>query len=277
MNAGICPAHIRRSAENRSNKNGVNGGMNLKARFSWTQFILGMLAFLGILVILFLIADKIVLPLYTKQGAEVDLPDVVERSASSADSILASRGFQMIIDDSEYHPVLPESTVVFQKPPPYTKVKRGRRIYVHISAGARKVQVPRVIGVSERDAELKLRQAGLELGAVAYRVSNYPKDVVCSQGLPPNSEVQEKTEVGFTVSLGRAKTEYIAPDVIGIQYSEAVVQIRKEGLRVGKVLQRIREDLIPETVIEQDPEGGTEMNPDDSIRLIISRLPEEQG
>jgi len=249
--------------------------MDLKEKFSFKQFLIGFLAFLMILCFLFLMIDKVVLPLYTKQGAEVELPDIVERSASQAEYILSSHGFRMIIDGSEYHPVLPESTVVFQKPSPYTKVKRGRRIYVHISAGERKVTVPRVIGVSERDAKLKLVQAGLVMGEVTYRVSNYPKDVVCAQEVTPNTEVTEKTEVGFTVSLGRTKNEYVVPDVIGIQYSEAVIKIRKEGLHLGAIQYQIRDDLIPETVINQKPKGSAIVSPDESIELIVSRLSED--
>lgn len=251
--------------------------MNFKEQFSLKQFFLGFLAFLGICVILIMLVDKVILPLYTKQGAEVELPDIVEMSARQADSILEDQGFRMIIDDSEYHPVLPESTVVFQKPSPYTKVKRGRRIYVHISAGERKVQVPRVIGVSERDAKLKLHQAGLLTGEVTYRVSNYPKDVVCDQDIPPNMEVSEKTEIGFNVSLGRTKYDYVVPDVIGIQYSEAVKKIKKEGLQVGTVQYRIQDNLIPETVIDQQPEAGKKVQAGDSVGLTVSRLSENQG
>lgn len=246
--------------------------MNDFRKISKLQLFYGLCATFGILLFLLILTDKVVLPLYTKHGAEVELPDVVEKSVTKADSILSEHGFHMIIDKSEFHPVLPESTVVFQKPDPYTNVKRGRRIYVHISAGKKTVMVPEVIGVSERDARLKLEHAGLTVGDIVYRVSSYPKDVVCSQDILPNTEISQKSEVSFTVSLGRSKTKYVVPDVLGKQYSEAVVLIKREGLTIGDVVSEINKDLIPETVLSQKPKAGTEVKPDEKVQLTISKL-----
>lgn len=246
--------------------------MNGFRKISKIQLFYGACAAIAILLILVFITDIIVLPIYTKHNTEVELPDIVEKSVSEADSILSEHGFHMIIDKSEFHPVLPESTVVFQKPDPYTNVKRGRRIYVHISAGEKTIPVPEVIGVSERDARLKLEHAGLTVGEIYYRVSSYPKDVVCSQDIFPNTELPQKSEVSFTVSLGRSKTKYIVPDVVGKQYNEAAVLIKREGLLVGDVKTMIKEDLIPETVLSQRPAAGTEVKPNEKVQLTISQL-----
>jgi len=241
-------------------------------KFSKLQLFFGVLAAIGALIVLFLLADMIILPIYTKQGAEIQLPDIVEKSAEEAEAVLEKQGFRMIIDGSEYHPVLPESIVVFQNPAPYTHVKRGRRIYVHISAGERSVLVPRIIGISERDAKLQLLQAGLAVGEIEYRVSSYPKDVVCSQNFPADTEVTEKTEISFSVSLGRSKSSYTVPDVLGIQLNEAISKIKKEGLKVGKIQKEIRDEFIPDTVVEQYPEPGTKVQAGDQIRIIVSAL-----
>ncbi|MBN1780718.1 PASTA domain-containing protein [bacterium] len=235
--------------------------------------IAGYFAALGGLIICFFIVDKMVMPLYTKQHAEVELPDVVEKSAVEAEYLLKSQGFRMIIDKSEYHPVLPESTVVFQKPAPFTKVKRGRRIYVHISAGEKTVMVPRIIGLSERDAQFQLQKAQLDVGDIQYHVSTYPKDVVCDQELPPNTEVPEKTKISFSVSLGRSKTQYVVPDVTGRTLQEAVSLIRKEGLRMGRQQMIVKEDLLPQTVISQQPKPGMTVKSGQSVDLVVSRLP----
>ena len=199
---------------------------------------------------------------------------MVEKPVSRADSILSRQGLRLIIDRSEFHPVFPESTVVFQKPPPYTHVKRGRRIYVTISAGERHVTVPRIVGISERDAQFKIRQAGLIVGDIIYQVSTYPQNVVCAQEPVPNSEVPEKTEISYTVSLGRTKSHYTVPDVVGREYNEGIMMIRQEGLRIGTVKSEIQSDLIPETIMRQHPAPGTEVKPGSLVHLIISKLPE---
>ena len=172
--------------------------MSILKKISKIQMFYAVCATLAIILCVALISDWIVLPLYTKHGADLELPDVVEKPVSQADSILSQHGLRLIIDRSEFHPVLPESTVLFQNPPPYTHVKRGRRIYVTISAGERHVTVPRIVGISERDAQFKIRQSGLIAGDISYQVSTYPQNVVCAQDPAPNTDVPEKTEISKT-------------------------------------------------------------------------------
>jgi beta-lactam-binding protein with PASTA domain len=248
--------------------------MSILKNISIIQLFFAVCATLLIVFITALISDWVILPLYTKHGADLELPDLVERPVSQADSILSRYGLQLIIDRSEYHPVLPESTVVFQNPLPYTHVKRGRRIYVTISAGERYVMVPRIVGISERDAQFKIQQAGLTAGEIRYQVSTYPQNVVCAQDLPPNTEVTENTEISYTVSLGRSKSVYTVPDVVGREYREGITMIRREGLQIGTVKSEIKIDLIPETIINQQPPPGTVVNPGSPVHLIISKLPE---
>jgi beta-lactam-binding protein with PASTA domain len=247
--------------------------MTILKNISKIQLFFAVCVTLFIILLIALISNWIILPLYTKHGADLELPDVVERPVSQADSILSRYGLRLIIDRSEYHPVLPESTVVFQNPSPYTHVKRGRRIYVTISAGERQVMVPRIVGISERDAQFKIQQAGLTAGEIRYQVSTYPQNVVCAQDLPPNSEVPENTEISYTVSLGRSKSVYTVPDVVGREYSEGITMIRREGLQIGTVKSEIQLDLIPETIIKQQPQPGTAVKPGSQVHLIISKLP----
>jgi beta-lactam-binding protein with PASTA domain len=237
------------------------------------QALLGYLIASGVLLILAMTFDKIVLPIYTQQYNEVEMPDIVEKSADEADSILNAHGFRMIIDKSEYHPVLPESTIVFQKPSPYTKVKRGRRIYVHISLGEKQAVVPRVIGISERDAQFRIVKAGLEAGNINYQVSSYPKDVVCDQTQLYNTQVPIGTKIDFTVSLGRSKTDYVVPNVQGRNLNEAILVIKREGLTMGKIMYKTQVDIIPQTVISQNPSPGQSVSPHSAVNLVISQLP----
>ena len=230
------------------------------------------------LMILFLILllDWVIMPLYTHHGAEEELPDVTEHSFVEAEKILEAKGFRIVNDGEKYNATYPESTVIFQNPAPYSTVKKGRRIYVTLSAGERRVRVPRIIGASERDAEFTLKQAGLVLGEAFYEYSNYyPAGVVSDQSLPEETEVVEETPVDITVSLGRLPTRFVVPDVVGKSLDTAKRMIRRAGLRVGDISYEIQESLIPETVIRQSVEPDEEVYRGQPIDLVVSRLEEE--
>lgn len=215
------------------------------------------------------------MPLYTHRGAEFELPDVTEMSFEQAKEILEVRGFRIITDGLQFNETYAESTVIFQNPPPYSKVKRGRRIYVTLSAGERMISVPRVIGLSERDAEFALRQSGLELGEVYYEYHNYHLNgVVFLQSIDPGMEVIKQTPVEITVSRGRLPSHFYVPDVVGKSYEAARRLILQEGLSIGTVTQEVDERLVPETVIRQSIEPGREVPQGEPIDLVVSRLEE---
>ena len=224
-------------------------------------------------IILAVLMDWIIMPLYTHQGAEDEVPDVTESSFTDATKNLESSGFRIVKDGEVYSPTYPESTVVFQNPEPFSKVKRGRRVYVTLSAGVRKVLVPRVVSVSERDAEFILKQAGLVLGNITYEYNNYyPNGVVTDQSLPDGTEVETQTEVDITVSSGLSPNRFVVPDLIGKSLDAAGKIIMRSGFRVGKVTREIQKKLVPDTVIRQSLEPGEAANQGQEIDLVVSRL-----
>jgi beta-lactam-binding protein with PASTA domain len=110
--------------------------------------LLGVISTLVLFFVLIVLLNYAIMPLYTKQGIEVDLVDVTEMHYDKAEKMLKAKGFKMVHDTTTYSVTYPESTVIAQNPPPYSKVKRGRRIYVTLSGGERIVEVPRVVDQS---------------------------------------------------------------------------------------------------------------------------------
>lgn len=237
--------------------------------------LLGLGSTFLMIVVIVVLADWVVLPLYTHQGEEVELSDVTERSFTEAEEILRSQGFRIIKEGEKYDATYPESTVVFQNPAPYSRVKRGRRIYVTLSAGERMVEVPRVIGMSERDAEFLLKQTGLELGEVFYEYVGYPPSgVVYNQSILAGTEVVEHSTVDITVSRGRMPDRFLVPDVVGKSLEIARRLLMQSGLTVGYVTYESRKDLVPDTVLEQSVMPGEEVEQGRSINLVVSMLEE---
>jgi beta-lactam-binding protein with PASTA domain len=227
--------------------------------------------FLFIAIMFFM--DKFFMPLYTRHGKDVELPDVEYIPFEEAKKILESKRLRIVFEEKKFDATYPESTVIFQNPRPFSRVKRGRRIYVTLSAGEKMVQVPRVIGMAERDAVFKLRDSGLQVGEIFYEYSDYwLNGVVCDQSYPEGAEVVEQGVVDITVSLGRLPSRFVVPNVIGKSLETAKKVILQAGLKVGTVTYEVRDQLIPDTVIRQSIESDEEVSRGQSIDLVVSQL-----
>ena len=227
-------------------------------------------------IILAVIMDLVVMPLYTHRGQEEELPDVTEMSYTEAEKLLKSSGFKIVKEREVFEATYPESTIVSQSPSAYSKVKKGRRIYVTLSAGERRVIVPNVTGISEREAAFQLRRAGLEIGEVYYEYNSYkPKDVVYEQSLTEGIEVLSGTVVSLTVSNGEWPNRFTVPDIRGKLLAEVIKILRQQGLKVGKIEYVLKRDLLPDTVIEQAIDPGDEVAQGRAIDITVSKLEED--
>lgn len=241
------------------------------------NLFIGLAATAVILFILAVLFDTIIMPLYTHHGAENELPDVTELSFNEAKTLLEKNGFKIIKEQEMWESTYPESTIIQQHPLPYSLVKKGRRIYVTVSAGERPVEVPDVTGISERDAFYKLRQSGLDPEEPPYyEYDNYrPKGVVCKQSLPAGSNVMENTKISITVSNGPLPSEFIVPDLVGRSLETAQKMLRQNGLILGIVEYRVKKDLIPNTVIDQSLKAGMHVEKGQAVNIVLSKLEDD--
>ncbi len=239
------------------------------------EILLGIGSSVVLLILFVFIMNTVVMPLYTHHGREIEVPDIEYLSFYEAEEILDDTGFKMIIDGKKFDATFPESTVIFQNPRPFSHVKRGRRVYLTLSAGERLVQVPRIIGMSERDAIFKLEEVGLQVGQIIYEYDNYRYEgAVCDQSYPEGTELTEQQSVDITISLGPLPTRFFVPDVVEKDVEIAKSMIQQAGLTVGTITYEIRRQKLPDTVIRQSIPSGEEVRQGQSIDLVVSQLEE---
>jgi len=234
---------------------------------------------IGVTLVLFLVwmvlMDVVVMPFYTHRGHEEELPDVTEMSFEEAQRLLESKGFRIVKDQAKHDSNYPVGMVIFQNPAPYSKVKKGRRIYVTVSTGEAMVPVPKVVGTSERDAVFLLNKSGLSVGNIVHDYNGYyPGGVVCDQSVPEASEVERRTAVDITVSRGLQPTRFLVPDVVGKNIETAQKMLWESGCAAGDISYEINRRLVPGTVLEQSVRRGTEVGHGTRVDLVVSRTGE---
>ena len=240
-------------------------------RFRWWQKIL---VSIGGIILFSFFMDWVVMPLYTRHGAEYELPDVTEKTVKQAIDILDDSGFIPILQDSVYDAFYPAGSVVRQNPASFSTVKKGRRVYLVVSSGSRPVFMPNLVAETLTNAKLKLRESGLTLNEVSYDYSkDYPyRGVVIRQSVPPNEKVFSNARVDLTVSLGAPPSSLVIPSFAGKSLESALQELSVLGISANKISTRYRyrPNLVPQTVISQSTPPGTPVSDVETIELLVS-------
>jgi serine/threonine-protein kinase len=204
------------------------------------------------------------------RAREVTVPNLVGQPLEAAEKAAADQGLTLRIDESRRpDEKTPEGHVLGQDPPGGSNSRRQRAIRVWISAGPREIVVPRLVGESERAAEIRLTQDGMSATTVAeIRDADYPPGVVIAQDPPPDTRT---SEVRLLVNRGEDRATYVMPDLIGVNGDRAAELLRLQGFRVAIVSQQSTPGIPPGVVIRQTPTGGYQVHPGDAISLEVSR------
>ncbi|MCM1086878.1 MAG: Stk1 family PASTA domain-containing Ser/Thr kinase [Muribaculaceae bacterium] len=141
----------------------------------------------------------------------VPVPGVVGKSQSEATSILENAGFVVSVTES-YDSTVQNNYVISQSPEAETTAPAGSSITIRVSQGAEntKVRVPNVIGLTEMDAMVTLRENGLEVGTVSQMNHDDASliDKVCYQSYSVGSYVEKGTVIDIKVSIGPTQVTY---------------------------------------------------------------------
>ncbi len=238
------------------------------------RFFRGLFYLFVLFIFVVVLMDTVIMPAYTKHGQAVQVPDVTKMRFENAREILRSKGFHIIKMEERFDAQFPSGYVIEQNPRPGSQVKEGRRIYVILSKGQRRFEMPKLKDRSERDAKLILSKYGLVMGEKTYEYSTqYPEGVVIRQSIPPGVDVPMGTQVDITISLGAVPDQFTVPSLEGRTLDDARDLIARSGLRIGKIRYEVVSQLLPETVIKQSIKAGTKVNKDEAIDLVVSILP----
>ncbi len=216
----------------------------------------------------YLVVNLVLMPSFTRQGAEVRVPELVGLSEREAERILAQEDLKLSKISEQWSPDVPRGFISVQDPAAGGVVKRGRRISVIVSLGAQGTSVPILEGVTSRQADIMLQGAGLSLGRTARAYSDQvSRDLIIATDPPGETVVEQETAVDLLVSLGPVPRSFVLPDLAGRDASTAARILRDEGFYVSlkEGGPRQRSGLVT----AQEPPRGRRVAPRDSIVLYF--------
>ncbi|MCO5241442.1 MAG: PASTA domain-containing protein [Chitinophagaceae bacterium] len=203
----------------------------------WWVNVLAALGILFLLIILFFQSLKF----FTHHGTYLKVPDVGNKNIKEATDLLNNLGFEVWIQDSVYYDTIAPLAIVKQFPEPDASVKVNRIVYLTVNrAIPPEIEMPNLVGMSFRNAELELKARGLKLGDISYK-PDIAKNAVLEQ-LTGNQSIKSGTRItmGSTIALvlgaGLGSVEMSVPDLFGMNYEEAVTLLEANGIMLGSVV-----------------------------------------
>ena len=201
----------------------------------WLNILAGF-AVLILLLLLFLGSLDII----THHGKTMKIPAVVGQSIDQARKTLESQGFEIVIQDSIYNDTIPPLQVIKQFPDADNLVKVNRTVYLTINrAVAPEIDMPNLLSMTFRNAEMVLRRYGLKLGDTVFKPDFARNSVLDQQykgqSIKPGTKIQQGSEITLVLGNG-VGIEFVVPDLFGLTYRDARAAISESGLIVGSVV-----------------------------------------
>ena len=144
------------------------------------------------------------------------MPKLIGEKESDAVKMLEDLGLQFEVEEETNKKV--EAGVVFEQDiDEGTEISKGSKVKIKISAGAKKVQVPSVIGSKEEEAKSTLSKASLKVTVVYEEDTSKDDGTVLKQSIDAGKEVSEDSSITITVNkIAQEKSAKITIDLKSI-------------------------------------------------------------
>ncbi|MFJ4687785.1 Stk1 family PASTA domain-containing Ser/Thr kinase [Streptomyces sp. NPDC091377] len=149
----------------------------------------------------------------------------------------------------------------------------GRWVFAGGGVGNDTVKVPNFIGLTEEDAKRQASNAYLETSVSKKPCEDQPKGSVCSHDPAKDTEVDKGTTINLVVSTGAPKVA--VPSVIGETLEDAKAKLEGDDYEFVVKTETKETTEEPNTVLEQDPGLGKEVEKGSTITLTIAKEVEQ--
>ena len=198
-----------------------------------------------------------ILDSYTLHGENYILPDYSGFIFQDIESLSTEGEFEYIIIDSIFDPNKEKASIVLQDPPPFSKVKKGRKIDITIVAVMpEQVEMPNLENLTLRQAMNILKSVGLEVNSLNY-IPDFALNAVRTQKylgdtIFPGTLIEKGSRIDLVLG-GNENIKVQVPFLIGMAQKEANKIINLSSFNVGDEIFLDGKNEIHSRVYKQEP------------------------
>ncbi len=223
--------------------------------------------------VLFLVFDRLLMPLYTRKFNETPVPNLVGSPLYVATAAAERYGFEVVRERARPDGKQLPETVVEQRPAFGTNAKPGRTIFVTVAARDAQVPMLSLFELSPREATLKLEDLGLDLagGDPEFEYSDLvAPGFITRQEPSAGTMVRPSTIVKIMLSKGPEPGKTIIPDLTGLTLDHAKKALKQSNATMLDASFERNLNIPEGHVIRQNPPPGTVVENNTGVELIIS-------
>jgi len=192
------------------------------------------------IALVLLLSALIWLKIYTHHGQAIRVPDLSGLTEEEVGDVITSRNLRFEVVDSVYSQEMPRGTVIKQNPRANSIVKKNRRIFLTMNAvNPEMISMPRLVGLSIRQARLALQNAGLVLGDIQYRpdyaINNVLQQMHADSVISEGTSIRKSDVIDLVLGMGLSSKTTRIPDLIGLGLETATEVITDYFLNTGAV------------------------------------------
>jgi len=231
--------------------------------------LLAVLALTGGVAVLSI--NFLVLPAIVHHNEVVVMPDVRGLTVAAASQRLRPLELDVAVTRQRPHPTVPEGMILDQLPAPEARVRGGRTVRLITSSGPPAGALPRVVGLSLRQAEITLQRENYRLGRVLHlRRGGVTEPVVDYQNPAAGTDTYKGAVVAVVVAEPAPAQLLRMPDLVGQPLIRARHAVTTAGFVLGPVRFERTGKVPPNTVLEQTPRAGSRIAKGDRLELVAS-------
>lgn len=154
-------------------------------------------------------------------------------------------------------------------------VKDGIDVTLTVSAGIQMTDVPDVVNLPYKDAQIQVQDCGLNVEIVSENSDSVTSDFVIRTEPSAGESVSSGSTIKLIVSAGPAISYSTVPDVVGMSKAQALLELQQSGLIcTDSEITYVSSDADKEgLVIWQNYNSGTSVEKDTKVYIQIGTGP----
>ncbi|MBW2037125.1 MAG: PASTA domain-containing protein [Deltaproteobacteria bacterium] len=219
-----------------------------------------------------LVSGYLTLKLIVRSGDVVVVPDLVGKDVVYALEILTELGLNTKVSSFEYRTDVPKNHVAHQQPAAGAEIKKGRDVRIILSKGPKTLVMPNLVGIDIREAKIIIEENGLLPGTISktYSKGTVTGEVIAQTPLA-GTVVQRGEAIDLLIGLGKHPTILKMPHLKGLSTENAILLLDRSHLKVGQIQSVQRDNVPPDTVVEQKPLSGYPVLAGSLVHLTVNR------
>jgi eukaryotic-like serine/threonine-protein kinase len=199
----------------------------------------------------------------------MEVPSLLGMRPEQARELLKARDLLLSFSAERDSAQYPAGTIAEQTPLLGSQLPRGGGVQAILSRGAKRIEIPKVVGLTAEDAARQLKEAGLLVGIQKAVVSEVVGAGSIVETDPPvGTQLGAQGTVTLVVSSGAA--EKPIPKLLGLRLRAARELLEQQGFKAGRI-RRDSDDSRPGgIVLEQKPTPPATASPGTPVDLVVN-------